>query len=124
VWCRRGALRTINEESYPSEQMMGRSPGRGGARVRHILGERLFRRLDEDVDIVRCEREVRIEFEQLVKQRGDLAAASVARPDPKRAQEHLAGVSSFFVPDNLPDARVLRDRLTLVAADAPKAARR
>jgi len=32
----------------PSEQMMDRSPGRSGACVRHILGERLLRRLDED----------------------------------------------------------------------------
>jgi hypothetical protein len=67
----------------PGEQMMGRSPGRSGACVRHILGERLFRRLDEDVDIVLCEREVRIELEQVVKERGDFAAATVARFDPK-----------------------------------------
>ena len=46
----------------PSEQMMERSPGRSGARVRHILGERLLRRLDEDMDVVRREREVRIKF--------------------------------------------------------------
>ena len=44
----------------PSEQMMGRSPGRSGARVRHIFGERLFRRLNQDAGIVRREREVRI----------------------------------------------------------------
>src|SRR6267154_5878377 len=68
----------------PGEQMMDRSPGRSGARVRHVLGERLFRRLDEDMDIVRREREVRIECEQLMKERGDLAAASVARCDPER----------------------------------------
>src|SRR6266850_6123913 len=35
----------------PSEQMMGRSPGRSGARVRHIFGERLFRCLDGDMDV-------------------------------------------------------------------------
>src|SRR3989454_12014835 len=33
----------------PSEQLMERSPRRSSARVRHILGERLFRRLDEDM---------------------------------------------------------------------------
>jgi len=67
--------------------MMDRSPGRSGARVRHILGERLFRRLDEDMNIVRREREVWIGFEQLVNERGDLAAATVAGCDPERAQE-------------------------------------
>src|SRR5882672_2353130 len=67
--------------------MMERSAGRSGARVRYILGERLFRRLDEDMDVVRREREVRIEFEQLANERGDLAAARVARSDPERAQE-------------------------------------
>src|SRR6266851_10450357 len=71
----------------PSEQMMERSPGRSRTRVRYILGERLFRRLDEDMDVVRREREVRVEFEQLAKERGDLAAARVARFDPERAQE-------------------------------------
>ena len=35
-----------------SEQMMDRSAGRSDARVRHILAERLFRRLDPDMDIV------------------------------------------------------------------------
>jgi len=44
-----------------------RSAGGSGARVRNILGERLFRRLDEDANIVRRERKVRIEFEQLVE---------------------------------------------------------
>jgi hypothetical protein len=63
----------------PSEQMMDRSPGRSGACVRHILGERLLRRLDEDTDIVRREREVWIEFEQLVKERGDLADDLIAQ---------------------------------------------
>src|SRR5258705_7882756 len=62
----------------PSEQVMDRAPSLSGARVRHVLGERLFRRRDEDMDIVRREREVRIEFEKLLKQRADLAAASVA----------------------------------------------
>ena len=62
----------------PGEQMMERSPGRSGARVRHILGEGLFRRLDEDMDIVRREREVRIECQQLVKEPRDLTAAGVA----------------------------------------------
>src|SRR4029077_8353227 len=71
----------------PSEQMMNRSPGRSGARVRHILGKGLSRRIDENTNIVRCEREVRIEFEQLLKERGDLPAATVARFDPQRAQE-------------------------------------
>jgi hypothetical protein len=37
--------------------------------VRDILGEGLFRRLDENLNIVRREREVRIEFEQLLNQR-------------------------------------------------------
>src|SRR5882762_10384632 len=67
--------------------MMEHSPGRRGVGVRHILGERLFRRLDEDTGLVRREREVRIEFEQLPKEGGDLAAASVARSDPERAQK-------------------------------------
>ena len=81
----------------PSEQLMESSPGRSGARVRHILGERLFRRLDEDVDIVRGEREVRIEFEQSLKQGGDLdggrysevrprASAGTAARTPRRPQ--------------------------------------
>src|SRR5207244_6223701 len=43
----------------PSEQLMERSPRRSSARVCHILGERLFRRLDEDMDIGRGECEVR-----------------------------------------------------------------
>jgi hypothetical protein len=55
--------------------------------VPHILGERLFRRLDEDTGIVRPEREVRIEFEQSAKEPGDLTAASVARFDPEGPQE-------------------------------------
>src|SRR5260221_7391499 len=42
----------------PGEQMMGRSPGRSGTGVRYILGECLFRRLDQDSGIVRGEREV------------------------------------------------------------------
>src|SRR5438128_7590503 len=46
----------------PSEQMMERSAGRSGARVRYIFGERLLRRLDQDIDVVRRECEVRIEF--------------------------------------------------------------
>src|SRR6266850_3005768 len=58
-----------------SEQVMDCSPGRSGARVRNILGESLLRRLDEDMDIVSREREVRIELEQLLNERGDLAAA-------------------------------------------------
>src|SRR6476660_4916562 len=67
----------------PSEQMMGRSPGRSGACVRLILGEGLFRRLDKDSGILRREREVRIDFQQLANERGDLAAAPVASFDPE-----------------------------------------
>ena len=37
--------------------------------------------------ILRREREVRIEFQQLVNEPRDLTAASVARFDPERAQE-------------------------------------
>src|ERR1700754_396793 len=69
------------------EQVMGGSPGRGGARVRPVLGEGLFRRLDQDACIVRRECEVRIDFQQLANQRGDLAAAGVASFDPERTQE-------------------------------------
>src|SRR6266478_674378 len=78
---------TSPRHQVPCEQMMEHSPGRRGVRVRHILGERLFRRLDEDTGLVRREREVRVEFEQLPKECGDLAAASVARSDPERGQE-------------------------------------
>src|SRR6185295_2588371 len=49
----------------PSEQMMKNTPGRSGARVRHILGECLFRGINENTSIVRREREVRIELKQL-----------------------------------------------------------
>jgi hypothetical protein len=66
---------------------MERSAGRSSAPVPHILGERFFRRLDEDMGILRREREVRIEFQQLVNEPRDLTAASVARFDPERAQE-------------------------------------
>ena len=71
----------------PGEQMMGRSPRRSSARVRLILGERLFRRLDQDAGILRREREVRLDFEQLANKCCDLAAARVTRFDPERAQE-------------------------------------
>jgi hypothetical protein len=37
---------------------MGGSPGRSGARVRLILGEGLFRRLDQDSCVARREGEV------------------------------------------------------------------
>ena len=50
-------------DEVPSEQIVERSPGGSSARVRYILGEGPFRRFDEDMDIVRREREVRIEFE-------------------------------------------------------------
>jgi hypothetical protein len=70
-----------------SEQLMERSAGRSGARVRHILGERLFWRVNEHMDVARLEREVRIEFEQLVKEPGDLTAARVSSFDPERAQK-------------------------------------
>ena len=73
-----------------SKQLMERSAGRCGTSVPHIFGERLFRRLDEDTGIVRPEREVRIEFQQLVNEPRDLTAASVARFDPERAQERCA----------------------------------
>ena len=63
------------------------SSGRSGARVNYILGERLFRRVDEDTDVVRRELEVRIELEQVLKERGDLVTARVARLDAERAQE-------------------------------------
>jgi len=36
----------ILSHQVPSEQMMDRAPRRSGARVRHVLGKRLFRRLD------------------------------------------------------------------------------
>src|SRR6267378_3931370 len=71
----------------PGEQMMGRSPGRSGAPAPYIFGERLVRRLDQDAGIIGREREVRIDFEQLVNKRANLAAAGVARFDAKRAQE-------------------------------------
>src|SRR5580765_1300470 len=71
----------------PSEQEMGRSAGRSGTRMRDILGEGLFRRLNQNPNIVRREREVRIEFEQLLNQCGNLATAPVARLDTERAQE-------------------------------------
>src|SRR6266850_2481592 len=70
-----------------AEHLMERSPGRSGACVRHILGERLLRRVDEDVDVVRCEHEVWIEFPQPVKEPGDRATAGVPRLDSERAQE-------------------------------------
>ncbi len=54
----------------------------------------------------------------------DRVVPSLVAPGYQRGVFYRAGVSSFFVPDNLPDARLLRDRLTLVAADALKAARR
>src|SRR6267378_8176327 len=65
----------------PGEQVMGRSPGRSGAPAPHILGEGLVRRLDQDAGIIRRKREVRIDFEQLVNKRANLAAAGVARFD-------------------------------------------
>jgi hypothetical protein len=71
----------------PCEQLMEHSVGRGRARVYYILGERLVRRLDEDMDVVRCERKIRVEFEQLAKKRGDFTAARVAGFNSERAQE-------------------------------------
>src|SRR3981189_15370 len=68
------------------EQMMGRSPGRGGAPASYIFGERLVRRLDQDAGIIRSEREVRIDFEQLANKCCDLVAACVARVDPGAAE--------------------------------------
>src|ERR1700724_875950 len=67
--------------------MMGHSPGRSGAPAPYILGERLVRRLNQDAGIIRREREVRIDFEQIVNKRANLAAAGVARFDPERAKE-------------------------------------
>src|SRR6266852_6388852 len=58
----------------PGEQMMGRSPGRSGAPAPYIFGERLVRRLDQDTGIIRREREVRIDFEQLANKCANLAA--------------------------------------------------
>ena len=60
---------TILCHQVPGEQVMDRAPRLSGARVRHVLGERLFRRLDQDRDFVPCEREVRIEFEPLLSGR-------------------------------------------------------
>src|SRR6266852_4514160 len=71
----------------PGEQMMGRSPGRRGAPASYIFGEGLIRCLDQDAGIIRREREVRIDFEQLANKCCDLVAACVARFDPERAQE-------------------------------------
>ena len=70
----------------PGEQMMGGSPGRRGA-PRPTYSATSFRRLDQDSGIMRREREVRIDFEQLANECGNLAAAGVARLDPERAQE-------------------------------------
>ena len=78
---------TTLRHQISSEQLMERSAGRSGPPAPHILGERLFRRLDEDASIVRAEREIRIEFQQLVNEPRDLTAASVAGCDPERAQE-------------------------------------
>src|SRR4029077_5527901 len=78
---------TSLRHEVPSEQLVEHSPGRSSARVGHILGEGLFRRLDEDMNVARREREVRIELEQLVKEPRDLTAARVASSDPERAQE-------------------------------------
>jgi hypothetical protein len=64
---------------------MDDSPRRNGARVRHILGERLLGRLDEDVNIVPREREVGIERDQLPNERGDLAVLrKYLMPQPAR----------------------------------------
>ena len=52
---------TILYHQVPSKQMMDRAPRRSGARVRHVLSERLFRRPDQDRDFVPSEREVRLE---------------------------------------------------------------
>ena len=78
---------TILGLQVPREQLMERSAGRGGASVSHILGERFFRRLDENTGVVRPEVEVRIKFQQLVNEPRDLTPASVARFDAERAQE-------------------------------------
>jgi len=67
--------------------MLEQSTGRGGGHVRHILGEGLLGCFDENIDVVRRERDVRIELAQLLEERGDFAAAGVARSDPERAQE-------------------------------------
>src|SRR6476659_9123653 len=66
---------------------MERSTGGSCAPMPHILRERLLRRLDEDTGIVRPERKVRIEFQQLVNEPRDFTAASMPRCDPERAQE-------------------------------------
>src|SRR6478736_1377817 len=66
---------------------MERSTGGSCAPMPHILRERLLRRLDEDTGIVRPERKVRIEFQQLVNEPRDFTAASVPRCDSERAQE-------------------------------------
>src|SRR4029077_2143240 len=79
----------------PGEQVMDCSPSLSSAGVRDILGEGFFRRLNEYLNIVRREREVRIEFEQLLKQRGNLAAPPVARLNAEGAQERQLEHSVF-----------------------------